>query len=73
LKLTKGENMKYIIIKKWKMRGAKASYYLEEVTDSIEEANRKLSAHNVLKRDENDSFYIVPFNEEVLVLDKLAS
>jgi len=55
------------------MRGAKASYYLEEVTDSIEEANKKLSAHNVLKRDENDSFYVVPFNEDVLVLNKLAS
>ena len=60
--------MKYVIISKWQYKDCKPSYYLKEVCENLEVANKKLKAHQLLKDTEADIFYIVPFNEEALLL-----
>jgi len=62
--------MKYIIINRWKLPGAKAHYYLKEVVEGLELANKKLDAYQTIENDKNDNYYIVPFDESVLVLNK---
>jgi hypothetical protein len=60
--------MKYIIINKWQYKDSKPQYHLKEVCENLEIANKKLKAHQLLKDTEEDIFYIVPFNEEALLL-----
>jgi hypothetical protein len=36
--------MKYIILNKWKLQGAKPHYYLKEVVEGLDLANKKLNA-----------------------------
>jgi hypothetical protein len=62
--------MKYIIINKWQYKDCKPSYYLKEVCENLEVANKKLKAHQLLKSSNEDTFYIVPFDETVLVLSE---
>ena len=62
--------MKYIIINKWQLKDSncKPNYYLKEVVDTLEIANAKLKAYQTIEEDINDNYYIVPFNEEALLL-----
>ena len=62
--------MKYIIINKWQLKDSncKPNYYLKEVVDTLEIANAKLKAYQIIESDKNDSYFIVPFNEEALLL-----
>ena len=60
--------MKYIIINKWQLKDCKPNYYLKEVVESLEIANAKLRAYQIIESDKNDSYFIVPFNEETLLL-----
>ena len=62
--------MKYIIINKWQLKDSKCKphYYLKEVVDTLEIANAKLRAYQIIESDKNDSYFIVPFNEEELLL-----
>ena len=60
--------MKYLIINKWQYKDSKPQYHLREVCENLEIANKKLKAHQLLKDTKEDIFYIVPFNEEVLLL-----
>ena len=60
--------MKYIIINKWQLKDCKPHYYLKEVVDNLETANSKLKAYQIIENDKNDHYYIVPFNEEALLL-----
>ena len=62
--------MKYIIINKWQLKDSncKPNYYLKEVVDTLEIANAKLKAYQTIEEDKNDNYYIVPFNEEALLL-----
>jgi len=62
--------MKYIIINKWQLKGVKPQYYLREVIEDLDTANKKLKAHKIIESAEEHSFYIVPFDESVLLLDK---
>ena len=62
--------MKYIIINKWKLQGAKPHYYLKEVVEGLELANKKLEAYQTIEEDKNDNYNIVPFNEQALLLTK---
>jgi hypothetical protein len=62
--------MKYIIINKWQLKDCKAHYYLKEVVEGLELANKKLDAYQTIENDKNDNYYIVPFDESVLVLNK---
>ena len=60
--------MKYIIINKWQLKDCKAHYYLKEVVESFEIANAKLKAYQIIENDKNDNYFIVPFNENALLL-----
>jgi len=60
--------MKYLIINKWQYKDSKPQYHLREVCKNLEIANKKLKAHQLLKDTKEDIFYIVPFNEEALLL-----
>ncbi len=60
--------MKYLIINKWQYKDSKPQYHLKEVCENLEIANKKLKAHQLLKDTKEDIFYIVPFNEEALLL-----
>jgi len=62
--------MKYIIINKWQIPNSKMkpNYYLKEVVDSLEIANAKLKAYQIIETDKNDNYFIVPFNENALLL-----
>ena len=62
--------MKYMIINKWQIRDSKIepNYYIKEVVDTLEIANAKLKAYQTIEEDKNDNYYIVPFNEEALLL-----
>ena len=62
--------MKYLIINKWQYKDSKPQYNLKEVCENLEIANKKLKAHQLLKDTENDTFYIVPFDETALLLTK---
>ena len=62
--------MKYLIINKWQYKDSKPQYHLKEVCENLEIANKKLKAHQLLKDTKEDIFYIVPFNEEALLLTK---
>jgi len=62
--------MKYIIINKLQLKDCKAHYYLKEVVEGLELANKKLDAYQTIENDKNDNYYIVPFDESVLVLNK---
>ena len=60
--------MKYIIINKWQYKDSKPQYTLKEVCEDLEIANKKLKAHELLNDREENIFYIVPFNEDTLLL-----
>ena len=60
--------MKYIIINKWQFKDCKPNYYLKEVVDTLEIANAKLKAYQIIETDKNDNYFIVPFNENALLL-----
>ena len=62
--------MNYIIINKWQLKDSKCKphYYLKEVVDTLEIANAKLRAYQIIESDKNDTYFIVPFNEEALLL-----
>ena len=60
--------MKYLIINKWQLEERKPTYYLKEVVDTLEIANAKLRAYQIIESDKNDTYFIVPFNEEALLL-----
>ena len=46
----------------------KPNYYLKEVVDTLEIANAKLKAYQIIENDKNDNYFIVPFNENALLL-----
>ena len=48
--------MKYIILNKWKLQGAKPQYYLKEVVEGLDVANKKLNAYQTIETDKNDNF-----------------
>jgi len=62
--------MKYIIINKWQLKDSKIepSYYIKEVVDTLEIANAKLKAYQIIENDKNDNYFIVPFDENALLL-----
>ena len=60
--------MKYIIINKRQYKNSKPQYTLKEVCENLEIANAKLRAYQIIESDKNDSYFIVPFNEEALLL-----
>jgi hypothetical protein len=60
--------MKYLIINKWQLKDCKAHYYLKEVVEGLKLADKKLKAYQTIEEDKNDNYYIVPFNEEALLL-----
>ena len=60
--------MKYIIINKWQYKNSKPQYTLKEVCKDREIANKKLKAYELLNDREENIFYIVPFNEDTLLL-----
>ena len=60
--------MKYLIINKWQLKDCKPHYYLKEVVEGLELADKKLKAYQTIEEDKNDNYYIVPFNEQALLL-----
>tara|TARA_R100001126_G_C4770457_1_gene122171 strand:+ start:354 stop:566 length:213 start_codon:yes stop_codon:yes gene_type:complete len=63
--------MKYLIIRKFYIEGSKMKpdYHVEQASDNLALANKKLVALNLLNEDNrNYSFHIVELNEDVLVL-----
>ena len=60
--------MKYIIINKWQYKDSKPQYTLKEVCENLEIANKKLKAYELLNDKAENTFYIVPFNEDTLLL-----
>ena len=62
--------MKYIIINKWQLKDSncKPNYYLKTVVDDLKQANRLMELYRLTETDPNDNYYIVPFNEEALLL-----
>jgi len=62
--------MKYMIINKWQLKDSKIepNYYIKEVVDTLEIANAKLKAYQIIETDKNDNYFIIPFNEEALLL-----
>ena len=60
--------MKYIIINKWQYSDCKPQYTLKVVCENLEIANKKLKAYELLNDREENIFYIVPFNENTLLL-----
>ena len=62
--------MKYIVIEKWQYKNCKPTYYLRETCESLKIAKEKKQAYEVLENDEDHTFYIVPFDETVLELNK---
>ena len=60
--------MKYIIINKWQLKDSKPTYYLKEVVETLKIADAKLKAYQIIESDENDTYFIVPFNEKTLLL-----
>ena len=60
--------MKYLIINKWQYKDSKPQYHLKEVCENLEIANKKLKAYELLNNKEENIFYIVPFNEDTLLL-----
>jgi hypothetical protein len=65
----------YLIIEKWILYTNKPSYRVkgEEALTDLQLADKKMDAYNLLNKDKNISYFIVPFDESVLVLSKLAS
>ena len=62
--------MKYIIINKWQYKNSKPQYTLKEVCENLEIANKKLKAHELLNDTAENTFYIVPFNEDTLLISE---
>ena len=62
--------MKYIIINKWQYSDCKPQYHLKVVCENLEIANKKLKAYELLNDREENIFYIVPFNEDTLLLSE---
>ena len=63
--------MKYLIIRKFHIEGSKIKpdYHVEQASDNLALANKKLVALNLLNDDDkNNSYHIVELNEDVLVL-----
>ena len=60
--------MKYIIINKWQYKDSKPQYTLKEVCENLEIANKKIKAYELLNDKAENTFYIVPFNEDTLLL-----
>ena len=62
--------MKYIIINKWQLKDSKIepNYYIKEIVDTLEIANAKLKAYQIIENDKNDNYFIVPFDENALLL-----
>ena len=66
--------MKYIIINKWQLKDSKCKlhYYLKEVLESLEIANAKLKAYQIIESDKNDSYFIVSNKEALLLTEEVA-
>jgi len=62
--------MKYLIINQWQLKDYKPDYYLKEVVEGVELADKKLKAYQTIEEDKNVNYYIVPFNEQALLLTK---
>jgi hypothetical protein len=65
--------MKYLIINKFDLKSKhhKPVYNVETTTDSVEQANEKLKALNLLnEHKEHTTFLITALNEDVLLLTK---
>ena len=60
--------MKYLVINKWQLEERKPTYYLKEVVETLKIADAKLKAYQIIESDENDTYFIVPFNEDTLLL-----
>ena len=60
--------MKYIIINKWQYKESKPQYTLKEICENLEIANKKIKAYELLNDTSENTFYIVPFNEDMLLL-----
>ena len=74
--LTESRKMKqYLIIEKWTLYNNKATYRVmsDEALTDLQLADKKLDAYNLLNKDKNTNYFIVPFDENVLILSKLAS
>jgi hypothetical protein len=65
----------YLIIEKWTLYADKPSYRVmdDEALTDLQLADKKMDAYNLLNKDKKISFFIVPFDENVLILSKLAS
>ncbi len=62
--------MKYIIINKWQLGDNKPNYYFKKVVDDLKRANRLMELYQLTETDPNDTYYLVPFDENALVLSK---
>ena len=62
--------MKYIIINKWQYSDCRPQYTLKVVCENLEIANKKLKAYELLNDKIENTFYIVPFNEDTLLLSE---
>ena len=45
----------------------------EEALTDLQLADKKMDAYNLLNKDKKISYFIVPFDESLLVLSRLAS
>ena len=59
---------KRLYLEKLEDSKCKPHYYLKEVVESLEIANAKLKAYQIIETDKNDNYFIVPFNENALLL-----
>ena len=55
---------------KWQLEDNKHNYYFKEVVDDLKRANRLMELYQLTETDPNDSYYLVPFDENALVLSK---
>jgi hypothetical protein len=63
--------MKYIIINKWQLKDCKPHYYLKQVCNDLKKADKLIELYRETESDnKSNTYYIVPFNEEALLLSK---
>ena len=63
--------MKYILINKWQLRDSKPHYYLKQVCNDLKKADKLIELYRETESDnKSNTYYIVPFNEEALLLSK---
>jgi|TARA_B110000503_G_C7044189_1_gene369521 hypothetical protein len=65
--------MQYMIIEKWQLQGIKPRYDIKVVIDDLLEADKKMDAYRLINTDKKQTYFIVPFDESILLLSKIAS